>query len=217
VYKLFILVLMGVLLSACVHSNKIEIPSEKGVLTDPAADWASDAAYFTDSASTFADTHFWRFDAKIGLRSNSISEQANVVWQASDRNNSVRIFGPLGVGTTRLEFNADGVSLRDKNGVVHKGRDAQTLLTRIIGWPLPIDALSNWLFLHPDLSKPFQYLVNEEGQLVTLRQFGWQIEYSDYRDYQGRSLPRKLFAIKEFQNSALGLVSVKLVTKSWQW
>lgn len=216
-HRILVLLLTGVLLSACAHSIKTDAPLEgvAGIETD--RQWASDADYFTDSATSFADMPFWRYAAKVGLRSNSASEQANVVWRMSEQSNTVRLFGPLGAGAVSLEFDERGVKVSDKDGLVHTGDDAQDLLTRIIGWPLPIDALANWLFLHPDLNKPFQYLLNDQGQLLALRQFGWQIDYSDYRDYQGRILPRKLRAMKRFENSALGLVSVRLVTKSWQW
>ncbi|MEM7360801.1 MAG: lipoprotein insertase outer membrane protein LolB [Pseudomonadota bacterium] len=159
----------------------------------------------------------WRYSAKVGLTTDSLREQANLVWQYADQKNSIRLFGPLGVGAIKIEFDEAGVQLSDNKGVLHRGSSAQQLLTDIVGWPLPIDALSHWLFVQPDLALPYQYRLNEEGQVASIRQLGWQIDYSNYRQYDDQFLPRKLSAYKQFASSEQGAVSVKLITKSWQW
>jgi outer membrane lipoprotein LolB len=200
-------------LAACASQPKV-VSSTPELAT---SEWRSDRQHFAKVAKKLVDMPFWRYSGKIGLRSNSIKESANVVWQMSEQSNDVRLFGPLGMGAVKLEFDQYGVQLSDNEGVVHQGMDAQTLLTDIIGWPLPIDALSRWLFLQPDLTQAFQYRLNGFGQLDAIRQFGWQINYRDYREYNGRQLPRKLAAEKYFDNTKLGAVSVKLITKEWQW
>ncbi|MFT6725167.1 MAG: outer membrane lipoprotein LolB [Arenicella sp.] len=200
-------------MAACASQPKIISSSQEL----PTSEWRSDRQYFSKVAETLLNTAFWRYTAKIGLRSNSIKESANVVWQMSDQSNNVRLFGPLGMGAVKLEFDQYGVRLSDNEGVIHQGENAQELLTDIIGWPLPIDALSRWLFLQPDLAEPFQYRLNGYGQLDAIRQFGWQINYREYREYNGRQLPRKLAAEKYFNSTEFGAVSVKLITKDWQW
>ena len=159
----------------------------------------------------------WRYSAKVGLSSDSLREQANLVWQYVDQKNNIRLFGPLGVGAIKIEFDRTGVQLSDNKGVLHRGSSAQQLLTDIVGWPLPIDALSHWLFVQPDLTLPYQYRLNEDGQVASIRQLGWQIDYSNYRQYDDQLLPRKLSAYKQFTNDEHGAVTVKLITKSWQW
>ena len=211
--KLLNVLILVASLAACASQPKIISSSQEL----PISEWRSDRQYFSKVAETLLDTPFWRYTAKIGLRSNSIKESANVVWQMSDQSNNVRLFGPLGMGAVKLEFDQYGVQLSDNEGVVHQGKNAQELLTDIIGWPLPIDALSRWLFLQPDLTQPFQYRLNGYGQLDAIRQFGWQINYREYREYNGRQLPRKLAAEKYFHSTKLGAVSVKLITKDWQW
>jgi outer membrane lipoprotein LolB len=213
VFRLLHVLILVAGLAACASQPKIVSPASEL----PASEWRSDRQHFSKVAEMLLDMPFWRYSGKIGLRSNGIKESANVVWQMSNQSNDVRLFGPLGMGAVKLEFDQYGVQLSDNEGVVHQGEDAQTLLTEIIGWPLPIDALSRWLFLQPDLTQVFQYRLNGNGQLDAIRQFGWQINYRDYRDYNGRQLPRKLAAEKYFDNTKLGAVSVKLITKDWQW
>lgn len=177
--------------------------------------WRNDRQPFSDvDVSTDYD---WRYAAKVGLTTDTLREQANLVWQYADQHNDIRLFGPLGVGAIKIQFDRAEVTLSDNKGVLHRGNSAQELLTDIVGWPLPIDALSHWLFVRPDPTLPYQYRLNDEGQIASIRQLGWQIDYSNYRDYDSQLLPRKLSAFKQFASSEQGAVTVKLVTKSWQW
>lgn len=177
--------------------------------------WRSDRDYFQESDQNLNDLTQWHYSGKVGITTARLKEQANLVWNYSDQSNTVRLFGPLGVGAIKLEFDQYGVVLSDNKGVLHRGASAQALLTDIVGWPLPIDALSHWLFVLPEPGQPFQYRLNDAGQLASLRQLGWQIEYKDYRQYQQQVLPRKLTAFKQFDTGNQGLVTVKLITKAW--
>ena len=210
--RLVQLVLFVAFLAGCSSQPKTSNSPHPKQVTE----WRSDLEYFSRATKEFSSNPFWQYSAKIGLRSNSIKESANLVWQVSDQTNNIRLFGPLGMGAIKLQFDSYGVELQDNDGKVHHGANAQALLTDIIGWPLPIEALPRWLFLQPDPSQPFQYRLNDVGQLDAIRQYGWQINYSNYRDYNGRTMPRTLAAKKQFDETELGLVSVKLITKEWQ-
>ena len=201
-----VLLLLLAFLTACQHGFK---PASE---TDS---WLSDKAYFSQFDQTRAALKQWRYSAKVGLRSASLKEQANLIWRYGDQSHDVRLFGPLGVGAIKLEFDDYGVQLSDSKGVLYQGTSAEHLLTEIVGWPLPIDALSHWLFLLPSPSHPFQYQLNAQGQLASIRQLGWQINFAAYRDYQGEILPRTIIATKQFSDTSLDNVTVKLVTKSW--
>lgn len=211
--KFLTLLMTSVALSACL-SGKVVRDADQNVSE---ARWRSDKGYFLRATQPGVDASQWRYSAKVGLTTNTLSEQANLVWRYDDQSNDVRLFGPLGVGAIKIEFDQYGVQLNDSRGVLYRGISAQRLLTDVVGWPLPIDALSRWLFVQPDLAQPFQYKLNNEGQITAIRQLGWQIDYSHYRDYQGRALPRTLIAYKEFDGNEHGVVRVKLVTKAWQW
>ena len=148
-----------------------------------------------------------------------IQEQANVVWDYADQTNSVRLFGPLGAGQVKLEFDQYGVQLSDNKGLLHRGLaaegvTAEKLLTDITNLPIPVDALVYWLFVLPAPEFAFTYQLDSQGNVASLQQLGWQISFSDYRDYAGNLLPRRLTAIRDDVEQA---VTVKLITKNWQW
>ncbi len=203
-----------VLLSACQHQVK---PSEPipGV-------WLSDAAYFAEHSARRSQAESWRYAAKIGLTTPMLREQANLVWQYSQAaqakpKNEVRLFGPLGVGAVRMQFDEKGAVLFDQKGRPHYGDSAELLLNRIVGWPIPVDALSSWLFSMPSSAAPFRYQLGDDQHLAVLEQLGWRIEYSAYRDYSGELMPRKIVASRDLpatKGQKGGTIIVKLVTKS---
>ena len=133
-----------------------------------------------------------------------------------DSKNNIRLYGPLGIGAIRIEFDERGVQLSDKKGVIHQGSNAEQLLRQIVGWSIPVDALQFWLLSLPQPEQTFKYQLDEQKQLKVLSQFGWRIEYSSYRDYipgHGQ-LARKVVATK--QVTPQQIVKVTLIAKSWK-
>lgn len=189
--------------------------------------WFNDEDYFQQQLKKVANLDSWQYSAKVGVTTSEAREQANMVWYFTDDASNVRLFGPLGVGAIRIDFDRFGVVLSDNKGVLHRGNNAEELLTRIVGWPIPIDALGYWLFAVPDPANSYRYQLNEGGYVSVLEQQGWSIEYSNYKDYSyednaddslpsanSRFLPRKLVAKKEVAGQ--GQVVVKLITKNWK-
>jgi len=156
----------------------------------------------------------WRYAAKVGVTTPALRQVANIVWDYSDQSNNIRLFGPLGVGLVKMQFDQYGVQLTDNRGRVHTGVSAEKLISDIAGWPIPIDALSQWLFVLPLDGAGYRYQLDGDGNVALLEQLGWRIEYSDYQSYGEKFLPRKIVANKPLNEN--GPVVVKLITKNWQ-
>ena len=196
-------------LSACQH---IEPQSSND-------EWLTDETIFAQRQVDFESQRAWQYSAKVGVVTEQVREQANIVWDYSDQSNNVRLFGPLGVGQIKLEFDQYGVQLSDSKGILHQGFasqgvTAETLLTDITALPIPINALSYWLFVLPAPNSVYSYQLDDQGNLSSLKQLGWQIGFQNYRDYAGNVLPRKLTAVR---NDGTQSITVRLVTKNWQW
>lgn len=186
--------------------------------------WRTDTTFFASQSVYFDELNEWRYKAKVGVTTPQGRDQASMNWSFSDQANSVRLYGPLGLGAVRIEFDDYGVVLSDNKGVRHRGDSVQQLLNKIIGWPIPVDALTKWLFLVPHDDAAFRYSLDEQGQLQVLEQKGWRIEYADYKDFSGRSMPRKITATRLDSidvNAEIGQkneqVKVKIISKRWQW
>ena len=126
--KLLNVLILVASLAACASQPKIISSSQEL----PISEWRSDRQYFAKVGKNLVDMPFWRYSGKIGLRSNSIKESANVVWQMSEQSNDVRLFGPLGMGSVKLEFDQYGVQLSDNEGEITN--KSQWLLI-IVGFP----------------------------------------------------------------------------------
>lgn len=197
------------LLSACTTIPAPQSSSES-------ADWLTQDKPFTEPLAELRTRQAWRYTAKVGIQTPKAREQANVVWQFADQANNVRLFGPLGAGAVRLQFDQYGVMLSDNKGTLHEGNSAEALLSRIAGWPIPLEALSYWLFALPDPDTSYRYQQNEFGQLSVLEQQGWSIVYSKYKDAGlSRLLPRKVVATKRVAPSED--IKVTLISKGWEW
>ncbi len=207
--KTLVLLGMAFFLSACKT-----IPTPPPIAQD--AIWLKESSPFVEPLADLKLRQNWRYTAKVGIKTPEAREQANVVWQFADQANNVRLFGPLGAGAVRLQFDQFGVVLSDNKGVIHEGDSAEELLTRIVGWPIPLEALSYWLFALPNPEASYRYQQNELGQLSVLEQQGWAISYSNYRDAgHGKLLPRKVVANKKVTPD--DDIVVKLISKGWEW
>lgn len=212
-HRLCMVVIVSLLVAACQTLPQVPVSAPEQV-------WLDSPAYFSSRSEQRQQQSVWRYAAKVGLSTPQAKEQANLVWEFRDQANNIRLFGPLGVGAIKLQFDQYGVVLSDNKGVTHRGESAEELLTRIVGWPIPIDALSSWMFVLPAKDAAFRYQLDENRQVKRLEQLGWLIEYSGYKDYDGRLMPRKVIATKRLAQEGAGdtddSVIVKLITKSWK-
>jgi outer membrane lipoprotein LolB len=210
VHKLLGICLLGVSLTSCQTTMQPAVLSAEDT-------WQTGQSYFVQRGRDISQLQAWQYSAKIGLTTGQRSEQANLLWHYRDQSNEVNLYGPLGAGAVKLHFDQYGVELSDNKGSLHRGKSAEHLLSDIVGWPLPIEALSYWLFVMPAPDAAFQYNLDQQGQVVSIRQFGWQIDFQDYRLYGKQMLPRRLTATKQVGKNPGELVKVKLITKGWSW
>lgn len=209
-FRVLVLSTLG-LLSACQTAIKPSSPVDSAVI------WRDDEIYFDAIKRRYESLRQWQYTAKIAVTTPAVREVATMVWNHADDFNDIRLFGPLGIGAVRLQFDDQGVVLFDSKGRKHVGDSAQALLTGIVGWPIPMDALSHWLSALPDFDAPYRYQLNENGVAV-IEQFGWNIKYSSYRLYGDDAvralLPRKITAMKVLPDKTT--LVVKLIAKSWE-
>lgn len=207
--KRLLTVAVSLVLSACPSVKHNE------VLRDG---WQNDLKVFADRQAWHDGVSAWKLTAKIGISTPEVKESANLVWQVNGESNIMRLFGPLGVGSIRVEFDPNGVTLTDARGRIHQGRSAEVLLSRITGWPIPIDALKYWLFVVPEPESAVQYLMDDDT-VVAIDQRGWQIAYSKFGEPNewAPSLPRKIVASKTaLYGDIEETARVRLIIKSWK-
>lgn len=211
-FTILTMLMIVVTLSAC-QTVPNKVPQKE-------AAWQQDAKRFDDVRARVAQLNSWQFKAKVGISTSASRESANIVWRYNDQNNDVRLFGPLGMGAVNLQFDDFGVVLTDGSGRQYRGSSAQTLLSKIVGWQIPLDALQYWLHVMPEPNSVYRYQLNALGTFVSMiEQQGWQIAYQAYREYgpEGNKimLPRKTIASKTLSNGEK--LNVTLISRAWDF
>jgi outer membrane lipoprotein LolB len=152
----------------------------------------------------------WTATGKIALRTSSASESASLVWRQDHQSTQLHLSGPLGVNATTLE--SDGQLLHIHRGDEHQTLDISTpeAVFENTGWDLPLPALAHWLkgLPAPDPDVERLGFDKQTGLLRYVRQDGWEVNYEQYAQFQGVTLPVRLQIER-------GETRVKVIVARW--
>jgi len=150
----------------------------------------------------------YTLSGKIAVASAGQGFNAGMDWTTHGSAASVVLRSPLGSAISRLDF--DGQQLQLSSGDTEwSGDEAATRIANQIGFVPPIGRLRYWLLGSPDPSGPAKETVDDAQRLSALAQFGWQLTYTDYVEWQGQWLPRRI-------NVQRDAVRLRLLISHWQ-
>lgn len=150
----------------------------------------------------------YTLSGKIAVASAGQGFNAGMDWTAKGSTASILLRSPLGSAISRVTF--DGQQLQLSSGDTQwSGDEATTRITEQIGFVPPVASLRYWLLGSPDPSGPAQETVDDAQRLSGLSQFGWQLSYTDYVEWQGQWLPRRI-------NAQRDAVRLRLLINHWQ-
>jgi outer membrane lipoprotein LolB len=116
------------------------------------------------------------------------------------------------LGSTELELNAQPgvVQLTDRNGKKYVADNAEEMVGRLTGMPIPLNSLRQWMLGLP--GEATDYKIDDQYRLseVNYTQDGktWKVVYSDYDDKVQPALPSNM-ELRE------GSQRIKLKMDSW--
>jgi len=90
----------------------------------------------------------------------------------------VDLASPLGATLARCEWGPRGARLSVPEGAglrTEEGPDAQALALRLLGWPLPIELLPDWMAGRPGSGVPAQ-AATQDGSVDSFTQAGWTVK-----------------------------------------
>jgi outer membrane lipoprotein LolB len=151
---------------------------------------------------------------KVAVRDGEAQFSANILWQQRGNGFEIDLWGPLGQGRVQLVKQGEQVILKDGRGEVLTEGDAESVMSRHLGWSLPIDVLPAWIQGRPLAAVGSEDLTyGEDGELLAFRQLDWQVRLDRYRQLQGvggiRNLPGRVTAEKQ-------AARVRLVITEWR-
>ncbi len=152
----------------------------------------------------------WQAEGKFAVSARQYQESGSFDWQNRGDDYRIRFFGPMGFGSAWLSKSGKRVTFESEKDGLKEAASAEQLMTKALGWAIPISELQHWIKGIAAPGAPVQQqLLDDQGQLRQLQQQGWQIDYSGYQNQNGWPLPGKLVATRD-------QVKVTLVIKHWQ-
>jgi outer membrane lipoprotein LolB len=152
----------------------------------------------------------WHLTGRVSIFKQEDAWHASLDWQQQPQSYLIQFIAPMGGGSAILSGDPTNVIMRTSDNETFIARNAEQLLMDHMGWTMPVEGMRYWAVGLPSpASKPQRQQLDEEGRLLQLSQFGWDIEYRRYTSVGEMDLPDKIF----MQNHKL---NVKLVVERWQ-
>jgi len=151
----------------------------------------------------------WGLTGKISLDDGDQGGSGKLQWDVGPGQSELGFHGAMGRGAWHLKVGPKGAWLRMADGTEQTAADVNDLIREYVGWPVPLDALQWWArgLAAPGVIDNEQY--GPEGLLLSLRQFGWKVDFSRYDSVGDIELPVRL-------NATRNNYRVKLAISSWR-
>ena len=165
----------------------------------------------------------WDLKGRLAVRAGTLSDSASLIWKRSGTEQEIQLFGPFGGGRVHISENLDRAILKDGTGQEIQGLSAEEVLFNALAWSVPFTEMGYWVRGLPAPGKHDGIGLDYSGRARHLTQRGWQIEYLEYRTFQGMELPNRIViralpgtvTLDRSDPISADPISVKLVIGSW--
>lgn len=164
---------------------------------------------YEQRADHLASADKWGLAGKISLDDGEEGGSGRLNWNKRSDSMELDFHAALGRGAWSLKVDPDYAVLTESNGETFSARSVDTLIQQRMGWPVPVEAMQFWVrgLTAPGMVE--KQIIDSEGLLVYLEQFGWAVDFSRYDDFSGVVMPKRL-------NATMGDYRVKLAVSRWQ-
>lgn len=164
---------------------------------------------FDDRSGQLGGIGSWGLAGKISLDDGDQGGSGKLQWEVEPGLSELDFHGALGRGAWHLHVAPGQARLQLADGTVETAPRVGELLREQVGWPVPLDALQWWV---RGLAAPGPVegrTLDAQGLLISLRQFGWNVEYNRYGLFAGLQMPVRLDAKRDNYR-------VKLAISHWR-
>jgi len=178
------------LLAGCVHAIKPESAADTGNSAQAQQNWEG-------RRSALQQVRNFSLQGRLA-ESGLISFGGDLSWIQTGANFQARFYGPLGVGAVAISGSPGDMQIQSKNGI-YQTQDPEALMQQQFGWSLPVEGLRYWVLGLPAPGGEAALKLDDTGHILSMKQSGWELVYSEYQNVAGLDLPRK-FAISDPQH-----------------
>lgn len=148
-------------------------------------------------------------NGRIAINYQGNRNSAGLHWNHQAQSDEILLLTPLGQTVARIASDAQRATL-DQGEQHYQANDAETLMTQVLGWHLPMSGLHYWVLGKEASDSTAQVERNELGQISVLHQAGWEVRYLGYADATLSSLPSRMELIHND-------LQVRLFIDNWDW
>ena len=168
-----------------------------------------DKTTYQDRTDKLAAVVEWGLTGKLSLDDGDQGGSGRLQWDVGPDQSEMGFHGAMGRGAWRLKMGPEGAQLKLADGTEQTAADVNDLIREHVGWPVPLGALQWWArgLAAPGMIDNEQF--GPEGLLVSLRQFGWNVDFNRYDSVGDIELPVRLKATRNNYR-------VKLAISRWR-
>jgi outer membrane lipoprotein LolB len=148
-------------------------------------------------------------NGRIAIKHQGERQSAGIRWIHQVQSDEIHLLTPLGTAAARIYQDAQHATL-DHDDQHEQSDNLENLMTKVLGWHLPIKGLHHWVLGLPDPASSAQVERNSFGQLTTLQQDGWMVRYIRYHDSSPSTLPSRIQLDHD-------LLQVQFLMDEWDW
>jgi len=146
---------------------------------------------------------------EANYREQSISVHFN--WSQTPRQTAISFSSPTGQIVATILINAQGAQLTQADKPTQYANDINQLSTEILGWPMPVAGLRDWLQGFVDAQHGTPLTQSTATQPINVD--GWSLRYASWETDNNIERPKRLDLSRQTEQA--GLVSLRIVVDEW--
>lgn len=147
---------------------------------------------------------------RFSVRQEGNAYVGGIHWRHAGDRDELLLSSPLGQAMAEIVSDAGGARLIASDGRSQSAATVDSLLQAVLGYPLPLDRLVDWL--RGRHANAGTLTMDPQGRPLHLRQEDWRIDYA-YEGDDPQALPNRLFIERIERESSFEL---RLRIDEWQ-
>jgi outer membrane lipoprotein LolB len=152
-----------------------------------------------------------RLSAQYEANYTEQSISVNFVWSQSPGQTRISLNSPTGQTVATIFINAQGAQLTQADKPTRYASDINELSTEVLGWPLPVAGLRDWLQGY--ISADHRIALSQADTDKPFNVDGWALRYASWLQENHIERPKRLDLSRQTEQA--GLVCLRIVVDEW--
>ncbi|MDR1162496.1 MAG: lipoprotein insertase outer membrane protein LolB [Candidatus Accumulibacter sp.] len=152
-------------------------------------------------------------EARFSFRHEERNYYGRISWRRVGASDALLLSSSFGQGMAEMNVDENGARLVLSDGKTQEAPNAETLMNRVLGYPLSIERLAGWVFGRGKSEGKDEEADDADtdalGRIVRLRLDGWIVDYTYARD-DATAPPSRIHAAH-----ADGNAEIRLAIEDW--